>query len=181
MPQTPPEPVEFEVIHPGGRHRERATGAAGGQDPLFALAAHVLDSLFTIPGTKVRFGLDPLLGLIPGLGDSSSTVLSVLLILRGARAGLPRVVLLRMAANVLINAGVGAIPVVGDAFSVWFKSNALNYALFEKHAGTARASTRVDWLFVGTLIFGVLLIAGLFVLGGLTLFAALWRLAWGGA
>lgn len=107
-----------------------------------------MDSSFRVPGTSLRFGLDPLLGLIPGLGDGASVLVSVLLLLQSARHGLPRVVMVRMAVNVLLNAAVGAIPVAGDLFSFWFKANQINYQLLQKHAGPRRRSTVGDWIFL---------------------------------
>lgn len=125
-------------------------------DPLIAFLARLMDNQFVIPGTEIRFGLDPLLGLLPGWGDSASALVSALLILKSARARVPKIILAQMALNVLINAGVGAIPGVGDAFSFWFKSNAKNYALHRKHAGTARAPALRDRLFVAAIVGGLL-------------------------
>jgi hypothetical protein len=156
--------IEVEVIPPGGpAPLPRASaepgkpGNPGIDDPFLALMSQLLDAAFTIPGTKIRFGFDPLIGLIPGIGDTAAALTSLLLIWRSARHGLPRIVLARMALNVLINAAVGAIPGVGDVFSVFYRSNLMNYELFRKHAGTRGISTRSDWLFVGALIFGTVL------------------------
>lgn len=161
--------IEVEIIPPGGKVpppprasadpgvRESEVRETGIDDPFIALISQLLDSAFTIPGTKIRFGFDPLIGLIPGIGDTATAVTSLLLIWKSARHGLPRIVLARMALNVLINAALGAIPVVGDAFSIFFRSNTLNYELFRKHAGTRGTSTRPDWLFVGALLFGTVL------------------------
>jgi hypothetical protein len=155
--------IEVEIIPPGGKvPPPRASAepgqAAGVDDPFLALMSQLLDSAFTIPGTKIRFGFDPLIGLIPfGVGDTAAALTSLLLIWKSARHGLPRIVLARMALNVLINAAIGGIPILGDLFSVFFRSNAMNYDLFRKHAGTRSVSTRPDWLFVSALIFGTLL------------------------
>jgi hypothetical protein len=120
-----------------------------------------MDSRFRVPGTSLRFGLDPLLGLIPGLGDSASALVSVLLILKSARHGLPRVVMIRMAVNVLLNAAIGATPVAGDLFSFWFKANQINYQLLQKHAGPRRRSTVADWVFLLGLSLALCLILAL--------------------
>ncbi len=168
-----PEYAEFEVVSPGGR-KGRDAGAKT-DDPLFALIAKWMDDVFVIPGTNIRFGIDPLIGLLPGMGDSSGAIISALLIFRGARAGLPRIVLLRMALNVLVNTAVGALPVVGDIFSVWFKSNRLNYELWQRHADNAQAAHGKDWLFVTSLLAGLLLaVAGIITLSVLTALA-LWK------
>ncbi len=155
--------VDVEVLPP-----ERPGEAA---DPLMQLIANLMDNAFRLPGTNRRFGLDPLLGLLPGLGDTVGGLISAVLIAKGARHGLPKVVLARMALNVLLNSGIGAVPGVGDAFSFWFKSNARNYRLFEKHRGARRAATTSDWLFVGALLGGLVIVfilaaAGLIVLLG---------------
>lgn len=134
--------VEFEVLP-----------AAGTQaDEWMRLLAFVLDDLIPVPGTKLRVGLDPILGLIPGVGDSSAAAVSSVILFRALRAGVPRIVIARMAAHVLINALVGGIPGLGDLFSVWFKSNRRNYELLQKHASGRRASTAGDWIFLGSLL-----------------------------
>ena len=119
--------------------------------------ARLFDSAFRIPGTQITFGIDPILGLIPGIGDLASPLLSLLFIWHGLRLGLPRVVLSRMVLNVLIDAGVGAIPVVGDLFDFAWKANVWNLALLERHAIPGRQPTSGDYLFVlacaGTVIF----------------------------
>ncbi len=144
-----------------------------GDDPIVRLVATLMDNAFKVPGTQIRFGLDPVLGLLPGLGDSVGSLISVGLIGISARYGLPRIVLIRMALNVLINGVIGAIPIFGDAFSIWFKSNAMNHRLLVQHAGPQRASTTGDWVFVGGLMFGVLFLIGLAFYGLFTLLGLL--------
>ena len=136
--------IEVEVLPKAKDGRTLASG----QDPMVAFIARLMDTAFSIPGTKIRFGLDPLLGLLPGLGDTATALVSALLIAQSARYGVPKIVLARMAGNVLLNTAVGAIPVLGDLFSVWFKSNAKNYDLLRKHAAAPRKSTLGDWSFV---------------------------------
>lgn len=186
-----PDFVEVEVVSPGGNSASGATPGNFGhnrsvppsetfvKDPLFALLAKVLDELFRIPGTNIKVGLDPLIGLIPGMGDGSAAVISAFLIVRGAQAGLPKIVLARMALNVLINAAVGAIPGAGDVFSVFYKSNIKNLELFQKHAGNPGARKKADWFFVVGLISLMLLAVVLLVTVALTAFVALWHAAWG--
>ena len=97
--------------------------------------ARVLDNLIEIPNTKYRVGLDPLLGFFfAWFGDAVSAVAGAAILAEGVRRGVPAEVARRMAFNILINAGVGAVPVIGDAFSFWFKSNARNHALLKRHA-----------------------------------------------
>ena len=110
--------------------------------------ARVFDSAFRIPGTQITFGLDPILGLVPGLGDVASPVFSLFFIWHGFRLGVPKVVLARMVLNVLIDTGVGAIPVIGDVFDFGWKANVWNLALLERHAMPGRPATSGDYLFV---------------------------------
>lgn len=160
-----PREIEVEVIRPGEKippvpAAAPLPGRTSLDDPFIALVAKLMDSAFVVPGTKIRFGFDPIIGLIPGIGDAATALTSLLLVLQSARQGVPRVVLARMALNVLINTGVGAIPAVGDLFSVWFRSNIRNYDLHRKHAGT-RVSTASDWLFIWALLGGCLLFVAL--------------------
>jgi hypothetical protein len=150
--------------------------ASAKDDPLIAFLARLMDNQFVIPGTNLRFGLDPLLGLLPGWGDAASSFVSALLILKSARAGVPKIVISRMALNIVINAVVGAIPGIGDAFSFWFKSNAKNYALHQKHAGTARQPSTRDRLFVGAILGGVIVM--LLVLALATFGLAIQAMRW---
>lgn len=110
--------------------------------------ARIFDSAFRIPGTRITFGLDPILGLIPGLGDVTSPVFSLFFLWHGLRLGVPKVVFARMVFNVLIDSAVGAIPLVGDLFDFGWKANAWNLALLERHAIPGRRPTSGDWLVV---------------------------------
>jgi hypothetical protein len=110
--------------------------------------ARLFDSAFRVPGTQITFGIDPILGLIPGVGDLASPILSVLFIWHGLRLRVPKVVLARMVLNVLIDAGVGAIPLVGDLFDVGWKANEWNLALLERHAMAGMRPTSGDYLFL---------------------------------
>jgi hypothetical protein len=134
------------------------------QQLLFArFLADLLDQRFTIPGTSIRIGLDPILGLIPGIGDILANVAGSMILVIAAQFNLPKVVLLRMGLNVAINAIIGAIPIFGDIFSIWFRSNAKNAELLERYAATgARRAGLYDRLFVaGIILVLVLLIAGI--------------------
>jgi hypothetical protein len=121
--------------------------------------AELLDQRFTIPGTSIRIGLDPIIGLIPGVGDTLANLAGSAILLVGAQFRLPKVVLLRMALNVALNTLIGAIPVIGDLFSIWFRSNVRNARLLELHATRhAQKAAPADWLFVMTVIGGLLLL-----------------------
>lgn len=144
--------AEWEVLPPEEKQKRREL------EPLFRWLALVMDEFVRLPGTRFRFGLDPLLGLLPGIGDTGSTMISALALIAAARRGLPKILLARMSLNILINEAVGIIPIAGDAFSFWFKSNARNYELLKRHTGGSRASTRSDWIFIGLVLFALVLI-----------------------
>jgi hypothetical protein len=94
--------------------------------------ARWLDSSIPVPGTKLSIGVDPILGLIPGIGDALSMVASVYIVAAGARLGAPRRVVWRMSLNVALDAVIGAIPLLGDLFDAAFKANARNVALIRR-------------------------------------------------
>ena len=97
------------------------------------LIARLMDSRFKIPGTRFRFGLDPLIGLIPGLGDFTGFLISGYMILICARNGAGGFVLARMTLNVFIDALIGAIPLIGDLFDFAYKANDRNLKLMQQH------------------------------------------------
>ncbi|WP_430515909.1 DUF4112 domain-containing protein [Mesorhizobium loti] len=86
-----------------------------------------------MPGTKVRFGVDAVLGLIPVVGDSAGVALSSIIVVEAFRIGVPVGVLIRMIANVLIEGVIGSIPIAGDAFDVFWRANRRNMALLVRH------------------------------------------------
>jgi len=149
--------VEWEVLPPEEKERRAAV------EPLFRWLAIVMDNFMRIPGTKIRFGIDPLLGLIPGLGDTASAFISATALIQAARRGIPRIILARMSVNVLLNELIGIIPGIGDLFSFWFKSNARNYELLKHHTAVGSKPTRGDWWFVG----GILTLLFLVVAAGI--------------
>ena len=129
--------------------------------------SRLLDSAFVIPGTDIRLGLDPLLGLVPGLGDLASPLFAIALLWQSRDLGIPRLVQLRMIFNVAIDALVGLLPVAGDLFDVAWKANDRNIALLERHAYEQRRPTAGDWLFVIAAIGLLVIIASVpFLLAG---------------
>lgn len=118
--------------------------------------ARLLDSAFRVPGTSMRIGLDPLIGLVPGIGDLVSPLFAIVILLQARALGLPRVVQLRMLINVGLDALVGAVPFFGDLFDFAWKANENNLRLLEDHVFTARRQTAGDWAFVVAMI-GILL------------------------
>lgn len=128
--------------------------------------SRLLDNAFVIPGTRYRFGLDALIGLVPGLGDAVSSVFSGYVILQASRMGAPRSVVTRMIANVALDTLVGWIPILGDLFDVAWKSNLKNVALLETHLQqptAARAGSRKTLVLLGGVL--VLLFVGAIALG----------------
>ena len=137
--------------------------------------AELLDSAFVVPGTNYRIGLDPIIGLIPMIGDLASPIFTIGLLWQAYDLGIPKVVQLRMIFNAAIDALIGAIPVAGDLFDFAWKSNQWNLALLELHAHEERHPAVGDWLFVLAMIALLIAIAALpFILAG-------WALSWLGA
>ena len=110
--------------------------------------ATLLDSRFRIPGTNIRFGLDPILSLVPGLGDLASPVFTAALLAQVFRQRVPRIVVVRMLLNALIDAAIGAIPIAGQLGDIFFRANVRNLALLERHADPTRPPDRGDYVFV---------------------------------
>ncbi len=121
--------------------------------------SHLLDNALSIPGTRFRIGLDPIIGLIPGLGDVSGILFSAYIVAQAARWKLPAGTLLRMLMNIGLDWLVGNVPMVGDLFDAGFKANARNVSLLEEHLklpGEAKAADR--WVvFLVFLVLGLLL------------------------
>jgi len=129
--------------------------------------ARLLDSAFVVPGTSYRIGLDPIVGLIPGIGDLVSPLFTIGILWQARDLGLPRVVQVRMLFNVAIDSLVGVIPFAGDLFDFVWKANDMNLALLEHHAYEERHATAGDWMFVVSLILLILVVAvAPFVLAG---------------
>jgi len=119
--------------------------------------ARVLDELIPIPGTRIRVGLDSLLGLLPAGGDVAAGLLSTWIIVVAMRAGAPPAVLLRMGSNVLLDTLVGAVPLLGDLFDVAFKANRRNVDLLGKYLDTPRPVTTRSRVVLGLVVLTILL------------------------
>lgn len=156
MPHVP----EPEIIPPGRSFTSSSSSALRGMNnENLDQLARVLDDIFQIPGTQIRFGLDAIIGLIPGVGDLVTGAASFLIIFSAWERGLPRVTLARMVANVAIDTLVGSMPILGDLFDAAWKANRKNYNLLlraEQHP--QRKATVEDWAFLGLML---LAIAGL--------------------
>ena len=123
--------------------------------------AKLMDSQFKIPGTNIRFGLDALIGLIPGAGDFATFLVSGYIILNLAKNGASGFVLARMALNVLIDSLIGAIPIAGDIFDIVFRANARNMKLMHEHYVEGRHRGSAWKIIIPVLIFLLVLICGL--------------------
>jgi Domain of unknown function (DUF4112) len=139
--------------------------------------ADLLDQRFTIPGTSIRIGLDPIISLIPGIGDLVANLTGSVILVIAAQLGVPKIVLVRMGINIAINSIIGAVPIFGDIISIWFRSNVKNVDLLERSLGrqTKRASVN-DWLFVIVLIAGLLVLLIGIVFAAVWLFKQLWNI-----
>lgn len=122
-----------------------------------------MDDLFRVPVLGWRFGLDALIGLVPGLGDTSTALVSFYILASAVRYRVPKITLLRMGLNIGIDYVVGSLPVIGDFADAWWKSNRMNLELLQKRATVsaeeARSGKASDWLFVGGIIVGLAALA----------------------
>ena len=122
-------------------------------DATLELLASALDDIFRILGTPFRSGLDPLIGLVPGLGDAITGLASFLIVFAGWQRRLRKITLLRMVTNIAIDTLLGTIPVAGDIFDVVWKSNRMNLRLLQRaRSDPDHKKTWRDWLFLGFLI-----------------------------
>lgn len=134
--------------------------------------AYLLDGVFRVPGTRIRFGWDPILGLVPVVGDLTSPIFSLLLLLYGVLLRLPKIVLIRMALNALIDAALGAVPVVGDVLDVFWPANEMNLGLLRRHAHAAGQPRWRDYAFLYAI--ALLALASILV----PIAASVWAIAW---
>ena len=157
--RPPLQEVDWEILPPEEKQKRQ------GLEPIFRWVAVIMDGLVRVPGTKYRFGLNPIIDLIPAVGDVSAAFISASVLLYAIRRGLPKLLLAKMGVNVLLNELVGIIPFVGSAFAFWFRCNKRNYDLLQSHIADPRPPRRGDWI----LIFAVLGLLFLIVGTGLTI------------
>jgi hypothetical protein len=136
-------------------------GGAGGafRDENLDLLSRVLDTWFRVPGTNIRFGLDGIVGFIPGIGDVLGGLASCIIVLAAYFRGVPLITIARMVVNLAIEVGVGLVPVLGNLFDIGWRANRRNYHLLERSLAASQRDTRRDWLFMGLLGLGLLLLA----------------------
>jgi hypothetical protein len=153
-PYQPPGIVE----PPGWTARPNDRWKSGGRwlgDERLRWLEVMLDEAFRIPGTGIRFGIDGIIGLVPGLGDVLAGVLSLLIPLAAWVRGVPYITLVRMLTNVSIGLLIGTIPVLGDAFDIFWKANRRNYRLLTRSIAEPRRHTWRDWGFLFLLGAGI--------------------------
>jgi len=124
-----------------------------------------LDEGIRIPGTRIRFGLDPILGLVPGLGDVAGALLGGAILMEGYRRQLSRTTLMRMATNIIVDTATGAVPLLGDVVDFVWKSNRRNLDLLERHSSRPSRAAHTDRLWMVTVV-GVLAVTCAGILAG---------------
>jgi hypothetical protein len=143
--------------------RRDATSQPANVDKSLERLGWVMDDLFRIPVLGWRFGLDALIGLVPGLGDTTTALVSFYILAAAVRYRVPKVTMLRMGLNIGIDYLFGSLPFVGDVADAWFKSNQKNLDLLRRRATVsaeqAREGRLSDWLFVGGIIVGLAALA----------------------
>jgi hypothetical protein len=156
---TRPEVLPLGV-EPADRVRQRMRGAGGlFRDENLDLLSKALDTWWRIPGTQIRFGLDGVIGFIPGIGDLVGGLASCVIVLAAYFRGAPFVTIARMVVNLVVEVGVGMVPVLGNLFDIGWRANRRNYHLLERTLLTGRRDTWRDWLFMGLLGLGLVALA----------------------
>ena len=125
------------------------------------MLSHLLDDFIRIPGTPIRFGLDGIIGFIPGIGDILGGLASSIIIVAAWTRGISKITLTRMVLNVAIETAVGSVPVVGNLFDIAWRANRRNYALLTGSVQAPEQTRRKSWLFIGMLC---LVLAGLMLI-----------------
>jgi hypothetical protein len=143
--------------------------------PLLSRVAYLMDEQFRFPGTKFRFGLDPILNLIPIAGDMAGLLISAGLLLAMARKGASNKLVVLMSLNILLDATIGAIPIIGQLFDFFFKANSRNMKLMKEHylEGKHQGSGKNVIITVGIIL---IVVMGLFCYGVYHLAVWLWSL-----
>ncbi|MBW4580823.1 MAG: DUF4112 domain-containing protein [Tildeniella nuda ZEHNDER 1965/U140] len=122
------------------------------------LVTHLLENAIAIPGTRIRFGLDPILGLLPGAGDFLGAAVSAYIVIEAARFGLPRETLVQMVTNLVLDSVGGSLPVLGDVFDATWKANSRNLALLEAHVATPLPTKAADRRFVILIVLALIVL-----------------------
>jgi hypothetical protein len=153
-----------EILRPGdvprGQVKPRLGGAGGAfRDENLDLLSRVLDTWFRIPGTNIRFGLDGIIGFVPGVGDFLAGAASCIIVLAAFFRGVPMVTIGRMVVNLVVEVGIGMVPVLGNLFDIGWRANRRNYHLLEQSLSATPRNTAADWMFMGLLGLGLITLA----------------------
>jgi hypothetical protein len=171
-------PLDHIVVDQGLHRFPESPSSDPQREALVATAeflAKILDTVVRIPGTRIYVGLDPLLGLIPGIGDMLANLLGTVILILAARLQVSQIVITRMSLNLLINGTVGAIPILGDLFSIWFRSNARNAELLRRAASQPYRETQQAWLYVAGIIGGTVVLLILAIAAVLWIVITVWN------
>ena len=153
-----------EILRPG-----RTKGGAAFSNENLDMLSHLLDDFIRVPGTPIRFGLDGIVGFIPGLGDILGGLASSIIIIAAWVRGVPRAVVARMVLNVAIETAVGTVPVLGNFFDIAWRANRRNYKLLAESLELPQRHTAVSWLFIAgvCLVLAMLMLIPLLLAGWL--------------
>ena len=145
----------------------RRVGGNAFDDEHLDILSHLLDDFIRIPGTPIRFGLDGIVGFIPGIGDILGGLASSIIIIAAWARGVPMVTLTRMVMNVAIETAVGAVPVLGNLFDIGWRANRRNYKLLTESLVRPEEVARKNWLFMGVVcvVLAVMMITPALLLG----------------
>ena len=150
-PHRGPGPGDDETLRP------RLGGAGGAfRNENLELLSRLLDTWFRVPGTNIRFGLDGIVGFVPGIGDFLGGAASSIIVLAAFFRGVAFVTIARMVVNLGVEVLVGMVPVLGNLFDIGWRANRRNYALLEQSLENGRRDTWRDWLFMGVLAVGLM-------------------------
>lgn len=159
------------ALRPGRRPAAIAAANVDARLARVRLLARVLDDQFRIPGTSYRVGVDPLIGLVPGVGDALGALLSTWVLVAAARLGAPATVLARMGLNIAIDSIAGLLPLVGDLFDAGYKTNARNLRLLESWIRSPAPTRHASRVLVAAIVTVVLVFLVAVLLAGWELFA----------
>ena len=153
--------VEPEIIPPRrSGWKQRAAKGVFDDEHLDQLS-HLLDDFLRIPGTPIRFGLDGIVGFVPGIGDILGGLASTIIIFAAWVRGVPRITIARMVANVAVETLVGSVPVLGNLFDIGWRANRSNYRLLEGAIANPARHSAASWAFfiaVAWILLGLMLL-----------------------
>ena len=161
------------------KHREGSSIPRDNRIEQLQRFAYWMDEGIRLPGTRLRVGLDPIIGLVPGFGDVAGAALAAWILLEAVRRGVSRFTLGRIAFNIALDAFLGSIPLVGDAFDAVWKANLRNVALIDRHSAVPTVARKADRFFVLAVSGSLCLLCGALMIGGVLLIAWLLRVVAG--